>query len=91
MGLSCADAQTGQKVDQLMNKKKYRNSLYDPRPINDLRELINSSAELFSGDTAFLVKDVHGQPFRPITYSQMRMDMDALGTRLINMGLKDKR
>lgn len=91
MGLSCADAQTGQKVDQLMNKKKYRNSLYDPRPINDLRELINSSAELFSGDTAFLVKDVHGQPFRPITYSQMRMDMDALGTRLINMGLKDKK
>ena len=74
-----------------MNKRKYKDSYYEPREIRDLRELINSSAEMFAGDTAFLVKDVHGEPFRPITYSQLRMDINALGTQFVRMGLKDKK
>ena len=74
-----------------MNKRKYKDSYYEPRMLNDLNELINSSARLFSGKTAFLVKDVHGEPFRPITYSQLKMDIDALGTKFIEMGLKDKK
>ena len=74
-----------------MNKRKYKDSYYEPREIRDLRELINSSAEMFAGDTAFLVKDVHGEPFRPITYSQLRMDINALGTQFVRMGLKGKK
>ena len=74
-----------------MNKKRYRNSLYEPREISDLRELINSSADLFGNKPAFLVKDVHGEPFRPITFSQLRMDINALGTKFVGMGLKDKK
>lgn len=74
-----------------MNKKRYKKSMYEPRKISDLRELINSSAELFAGKPAFLVKDVHGEPFRPITYSQMRMDINALGTKFIGLGLKNKK
>ena len=74
-----------------MNKRKYKDSYYEPRMLNDLKDLINSSARLFSGKTAFLVKDVHGEPFRPITYSQLKMDIDALGTKFIEMGLKDKK
>lgn len=74
-----------------MNKRKFKDSYYEPREIRDLRELINSSAEMFAGNTAFLVKDVHGEPFRPITYSQLRMDINALGTQFIRMGLKDKK
>lgn len=74
-----------------MNKRRYRNSNYEPREIRDLRELISSSAQLFGNKAAFLVKDVHGEPYRPITYSQMLMDINALGTRFIQLGLKDKK
>lgn len=74
-----------------MNKRKYKDSYYEPREIGDLRELITSSASLFGTQTAFLVKDEHSEPFRPITFSQLMMDINALGTQFVKMGLKDKK
>ena len=74
-----------------MNKRKYKDSYYEPREIGDLRELITSSADLFGTQTAFLVKDEHSEPFRPITFSQLMMDINALGTQFVKMGLKDKK
>ena len=74
-----------------MNKRKYKDSYYEPREIGDLRELISSSAKLFGTKTAFLVKDEHSEPFRPITFSQLMMDINALGTQFVKMGLKDKK
>ena len=74
-----------------MNKRKYKDSYYEPREIGDLRELITSSAGLFGTQTAFLVKDEHSEPFRPITFSQLMMDINALGTQFVKMGLKDKK
>ena len=53
--------------------------------------MINIGVGRNPGATAFLVKDVHGEPFRPITFSQLRMDINSLGTRFINMGLKGKK
>ena len=41
-----------------MNSKKYKDVLYEVREITDLRDMIRSSAELFSDDPAFLVKEV---------------------------------
>ncbi len=74
-----------------MNKRKYKDSYYEPREIGDLRELITSSASLFGTQTAFLVKDEHSEPFRPITFSQLMMDINAMGTQFVKMGLKDKK
>lgn len=61
------------------------------RYINDLRDMIYSSAELYGDDPAFLVKDVPRGEYRPVTYNQLKADIDCLGTKLVQMGLKDKK
>nr|WP_290446080.1 AMP-binding protein [Ihubacter massiliensis] len=50
--------------------------------------MLNTSAEIFAEEKAYLVKDVPGGEYRPIFYSQVKKDVDALGTRLIDLGLK---
>lgn len=74
-----------------MNSRKYKDVLYRMRYINDLRDMVCSSAEMYGDDPAFLVKDVPGGEYRPISYIQFRDDIDALGTKLTEMGLKDKK
>lgn len=74
-----------------MNSKKYKDVLYRMRYINDLRDLVHSSAELYGEDTAFLVKDVPRGEYRPITFSHFKDEVDYLGTKFIEMGLKDKK
>lgn len=74
-----------------MNSKKYKDVLYRMRYINDLRDMVQSSAELYGEDPAFLVKDVPRGDYRPISYVQFKEDIDALGTKLMELGLKDKK
>lgn len=74
-----------------MNSRKYKDVLYRMRYINDLRDMVCSSAEMYGDDPAFLVKDVPGGEYRPISYIQFRDDIDALGTKLTELGLKDKK
>lgn len=74
-----------------MNNKKYKDSFYQFRYINDLKDMLNSSAELFTKETAYLVKDKPGGEYRPILYDQFKKDVDALGTRLIDLGLKGEK
>jgi len=65
--------------------------LYEVRHIETLKDMLNSSAELFSSETAFLIKTEEGSPYKPVTYAQFRDDVNALGTALINLGLSGKR
>ncbi|MEA4923279.1 MAG: AMP-binding protein [Eubacteriaceae bacterium] len=74
-----------------MNNKKYKDSYYKKRDLRDLRDMVKSSGELFSSKPAFLVKDSHSEPYRPISYAQFNVDIDALGTGFIKMGLKGKK
>lgn len=74
-----------------MNSKKYKDVLYKMRYINDLRDLIISSAEMYGEKPAFLEKDVPGGEYKPISFVQLREDIDALGTKLTDMGLKGKK
>ena len=53
--------------------------------------MLNSSAGLFSNETAFLVKTEEGGPYKPVTFTQFRDDVNALGTALIELGLSGKR
>ena len=74
-----------------MNSKKYKDQLYEMREITDLRDMIRSSAELFSEDPAFLVKEVPAGEYVPITYRTLRSDIDCLGTYFAKAGLKGKK
>ena len=73
-----------------MNKQRYKNSYYEVRPIRDLKDMIESCADLFGPRPAFWIKNKHKEPFKAISYSQFRMDILALGTSLMSRGLKGK-
>jgi long-chain acyl-CoA synthetase len=66
-------------------------NLYEVRPIRDLREMITSSVELFGEKAAFLLKKEGSPEYVPVSYRQYKQDIDALGTALVDLGLKDKR
>ncbi len=64
---------------------------YERREIHDLKEMLNSSAELYKNNTAFLVKDQKLGEYVPIKYDQLKKEVDALGTALLSMGLLNKK
>lgn len=74
-----------------MSSIKYRDELYEHRPIDDLRDMINSSAQLYQDKAAFLVKHVPGGDYIPVKFSQFKEDIDSLGTALVDMGLSGKK
>lgn len=74
-----------------MNNKKYDGIDHPTRDVTDLRDIIRSSCELFSDKAAYLQKDKPGGTYRSIKYAQVLKDMNALGTGLINLGLKEEK
>ena len=74
-----------------MNSKRYDGVDHPVREVRDLRDLINSSCEMFSEVDAYLEKDKPGGTYQGIKYSQVKRDMDALGTRFCDMGLKNEK
>ncbi len=66
---------------------KYEN-LYQVRPIKDLKDMLNSSTELYGDKAAFLSKPKGKTDYVPITYKQYKSDVDAFGTALTDLGLK---
>jgi long-chain acyl-CoA synthetase len=73
-----------------MKNGKYA-PLYETREVKDLKDMLDSSTKLFSDRVAYLVKDTPGGEYREIKYKQVKEDVDALGTALLSLGLKDKR
>lgn len=49
-----------------MNNPKYDGVFYPVREVNDLKEIITSSAELFADKTAYLEKDKKAGKFMPV-------------------------
>ncbi|MBR4074572.1 MAG: AMP-binding protein [Firmicutes bacterium] len=76
-----------------MNKKleKYKQNLYEFREVRDLKQMLYSSAQMFSEKTGYLVKERIGGPYLPITFQQFREDVDGLGTALLELGLEGKK
>lgn len=64
---------------------------YEVRDITNLKQLVNDSCRIFADRTAYLVKKNGKEDYQEIKYSQVKKDVDALGTALIDLGLKDKR
>lgn len=63
-------------------------TLYNIREISSLKDMINQSAQLFGDKNAYIVK-TNGKHAN-ITYKELKNDIDALGTSLLALGLKDK-
>ncbi|WP_324825326.1 AMP-dependent synthetase/ligase [Sinanaerobacter sp. ZZT-01] len=74
-----------------MSNNKYKVDLYENRPIRDLKDMIYSSAELYKDRAAYLVKDKPGGVYRPISFQQLKEDIDSLGTAFMDLKLKGKK
>lgn len=75
------------ELPQATAKKK----LKKVEKITDLKDMINKSAEKFGDKPAFKFKTAEPGKFDVITFKQFLDDINALGTKLINMGLAGKR
>ena len=64
--------------------------LYEIVEIKDLKDMLNKTKSLYGNRVAFKVA-VGEDEYKEITHAEVRDMVDALGTKLINMGLKGKR
>lgn len=74
----------------MSERKSLMNYKYHKVPqIDDLREMIETSCRIQADRPAFLVKSVKGGEYQEITYKKFKEDIDALGTKLLDLGLAD--
>ena len=57
----------------------------------DLKDMLNQTGEVYGDRPAYIFKTEEKGKFRTITHKEFRENINALGTTLIQMGLKDKR
>ncbi len=74
-----------------MNNVKYDGVYYPVRPVTDLRDMVNKSARIYKDKAAYLQKDKPGGVFQPVSFQRFKNEMDAFGTRLLDLGLKGKK
>ena len=73
----------------MTDNKNDLNWYEDIREIRDIKELL--SAKLFADRPAFWIKKFKGDEYHMITYDRLKKDVDALGTKMLAMGLGGKR
>lgn len=76
---------------ELMQKVNAKKRLHKCDKFANLKEMINLSAEKYGDNPAFKYKTEVPGEFNVITYNQFLGDINALGTKLINMGLSGKK
>jgi long-chain acyl-CoA synthetase len=62
---------------------------YEKRYISDIKDLLYSSEKLYPNNIAFRHRKNSGDPYIDVTFTQLKRDVDSLGTALISLGLKD--
>lgn len=72
-------------------EKKLQEGMYPVRQVTDLKDILNSSAELYGERTAYLYKERLGGDYLPISFHQVRDDVEALGTALWDEKLSGRR
>ena len=68
-----------------------REPIHEFMKFTDLRDMLEKSEKLYGDRPAYVFKTEEEGKFREITHKEFRNDVKALGTKLVNMGLKDKR
>ena len=59
------------------------------KEFNNIREIINNSAEKYPDNNAFIVKNKDMKTYTNITYRRLREEINGLGTALLKLGLND--
>ena len=72
-----------------MNSK---NKIYDVKEFKNIREIINNSIKKYPENKAFIIKnkDNNKEKYKNVTYKEFGEQINALGSALINKGLKNK-
>ena len=68
-----------------------RKQIYKHEGYKNLKEMLEKTGQKFGNRPAYIFKTEEEGKFREITHKEFRDDINALGTQLIKMGLKDKR
>ena len=70
-----------------------RMNIYEAKEFDNLREVIKNAVQEHPNNNAFIIKEVDGKEpkYRNITYKEFDKEIDSLGTKFINLGLKGKR
>ena len=76
---------------EILTEVNAKKKLHKYRKITDLKDMINQSAQEFGDKPAFKYKTETPGQFDAITYKQFLDEINSLGTKLIDMGLKGKR
>lgn len=71
-----------------MNKKKYENKLYDVEYVDTLKEIIDKTVNKYPDRIAYMYKDIHKEEFKKMSFAEFKVAQNAIGTALIDMGLK---
>ena len=53
-----------------MNSRKYENSLYKVEYVETIREFIRATVDRYPDRWAYMYKDVHGEPWKHITFRE---------------------
>lgn len=64
---------------------------YEVRDVENLKQLVEDSCRIYSDKTAYFVKRNGQENYQEIKFSQVKIDIDNLGTALLNLGFKNKR
>ena len=76
---------------EILTEVNAKKKFHKYRKITDLKDMINQSAQEFGDKPAFKYKTETQGQFDAITYKQFLDEINSLGTKLIDMGLKGKR
>ncbi len=78
---------------KLSMKKEKSRIVHETEKIKNFRELINRTTEKYPENTAYKYKIKNGNETEYVskTYSEFKKDIEALSTKLLEMGLKDKK
>ena len=75
-----------------LNQSKDKYVVYkESRPITDLKQMLETSTDMYADNTAFMQRFEKNQPYESITYRQAMEDINGLGTALMMHGLSGKR
>ena len=80
----------GEMLEQLKNSKDKRYLYKDKHVVTDLKDMLNYSAEHFPDEPLFKQKYGPKLPYQEITFRRVHEDVNALGTALLELGLKGR-
>ncbi len=79
-------------MDNIISGSSFTRYWYtDIREIVTIKDMLAGSAELFKNNPAFWVKKKRGEAYQAVNYELLQHDVNALGTKLCEMGLQGER